>query len=572
MKKVSTYFFVALLSVVIFLLGFNQNISKQPHSYYQVYLDGELMGVIESKKELENYINSQADIIRQNVKEYKLKLDAIETFNKYQKDVDSNYSNIDKVNYIISNRNNYNLTDMDIDNLNFYKDQKLYSVSDIDIKEMEEYVSKNDIYQHVSEIFTPNGIEIKKTYTYNDSLIKVEELYKNIVLKKSYTVSGYRFIIKGIDEADDIEVYTLDRKIFSDAIEDLITIFVDDTKYEAYKNNNQAEIVSTGSIIENIYVNQEITYKAVNIPVEEKIYTSSKDLSAYLLYGSGFEEKTVKVKLGDSIESIAFDNQISVQEFLIFNPQYTSRDNLLVSGTDVTISKIDPKIQIVVETYEVVDKETDFATVERYDETLNEGSIIVTDEGEKGLERVSQNVKSINGEISYVDPAGKETIKSSTPKVITIGTKYVPNVGSLSSWGWPTNSGYTLSSYYGYRLAVFGEGNFHSGIDVAGTGYGSPVYAVNNGTIEEMKVFRDSRGNYTNYGIYVLINHNNGYYSAYGHLSGFAPGLTEGMTVSRGDVIGYIGSTGWATGPHLHFEIRTCKYYSCVTNPLKYYR
>ena len=143
MKKVSTYFFVALLSVVIFLLGFNQNISKQPHSYYQVYLDGELMGVIESKKELENYINSQADIIRQNVKEYKLKLDAIETFNKYQKDVDSNYSNIDKVNYIITNRNNYNLTDMDIDNLNFYKDQKLYSVSDIDINDLLSFHKKH---------------------------------------------------------------------------------------------------------------------------------------------------------------------------------------------------------------------------------------------------------------------------------------------------------------------------------------------------------------------------------------------------------------------------------------------
>jgi len=155
---------------------------------------------------------------------------------------------------------------------------------------------------------------------------------------------------------------------------------------------------------------------------------------------------------------------------------------------------------------------------------------------------------------------------------IKIGTKFIPNVGSISSWGWPTKSGYTISSYYGYRLSVFGEGNFHSGLDIAGTGYGSPVRASNNGVIEEMKVYRDKRGNYTSYGISVLINHNNGYFSLYGHMSGYASGLREGATVSRGQVIGYVGSTGWATGPHLHYEIRTCPGYSCITNPLKFYR
>ena len=185
---------------------------------------------------------------------------------------------------------------------------------------------------------------------------------------------------------------------------------------------------------------------------------------------------------------------------------------------------------------------------------------------------MTQNVKSVNGEITYVNPIDKQTTKSPVSKIIKIGTKFIPNVGSTTSWGWPTNSGYTISSYYGYRLSVFGEGNFHSGLDIAGTGYGSPVRASNNGVIEEMKVYRDKRGNYTSYGISVLINHNNGYYSLYGHMSGYASGLREGMTVSRGDVIGYVGSTGWATGPHLHYEIRTCPGYSCITNPLKFYR
>ena len=363
---------------------------------------------------------------------------------------------------------------------------------------------------------------------------------------------------------DDINIYTIDKKIFSDAIDDMITIFVDDDKYNTYKNNNQNEITSTGSVIENIYVNQDITYKAVNIPVEEKIYTNSKDLSAYLLYGDNYEERIVQVQAGDSIESVSFNNQISVQEFLISNPQYTSRDNLLVIGADVKISKINPKIQIVEEIYEVVDKETDFSIIEQYDETINQGSVIVSQEGQKGLERVAQNVKIVNGEISYVDPAGKETIKSPIPKIISIGSRYVPTIGSTASWGWPTNSGYTLSSYYGYRAQVFGEGNFHSGIDIAGTGYGSSVYASNNGVVIQKGYTSDGLG------YNVIIDHNNGYYSVYGHLSGFASNIALGGTVERGQIIGYVGSSGWATGPHLHFEIRTCPSYNCHTNPIPF--
>ncbi|MBE6139562.1 MAG: M23 family metallopeptidase [Firmicutes bacterium] len=568
MKKISTYFFIVLLSVIVFLLGFDYNTIKKPNTYYQVYLDNELIGLIKSKEELETYIKEQSNTIKTNIKEYKLKLEAIDIFEQYKSKIATeNYTLLDKVNYLITNKNTYNLTDLDVENLNFYRQEKLYNYSSLDIEEMRLYVHQNSIYEYVDDVYTPEGTEIKKVYTYNENIVSVEDIYKTIMSKKSSTVSGYKFTIKSTTEGlSDIEVYTIDTQIFSNAIEDLITIFVDSADYQAYKNDTQQEIDTVGSIIKNIYVEQEITYKAINIPVEEKIYTNSKDLSAYLLYGDNFSEKKVKVKAGDSIESIALENQISEQEFLIFNTQYTSRDNLLVAGTDVIISTVDPKIQIVVETYEVVDKETDFQIVEQYDETLTQGNVVVTQEGENGLERVSQNVKSINGEIKYVDPAGKETLKTSVPKIINIGTKYIPNVGSTTSWGWPTESGYTFSSYYGYRLQVFGEGNFHSGVDIAGTGYGSKVYAANNGTVEVIK----DLGSHS-YGKHIIINHNNGYYTVYAHLSGFSKEISVGSTVSRGQPIGYIGSSGWATGPHLHFEIRTCSSYSCTTNPLKYY-
>lgn len=568
MKKFGSYFLIFILSVVVLLFGFNYKSSKQPYLLYNVYLDDEFIGAINSKTELEDYINKQASDIRENVKLKSKQLEAIDTLENLSKEISIEYnSRKELAEYFIEKSEALDISVNDQENLKYYLDEKLYKNSSYEIQEMRDYVSSNEIYKYALEVYIPNGIKIKKVYTYDNTTLSVPTVYKKIIAKKSPTIAGYKFIIKSTKEGqEDIELYTIDRDIFSHAIENLITIFVDENQYEKYKKGTQSEVTSTGSIIENIYVNQEITYKSVNVPVSKHIYTDSTSLAAYLLYGDKFEEKTVKVNAGDSIESIAFDNQISVQEFLIFNTQYTSRDNLLVAGTDVNISKVDPKIEIVVESYEVVDKETNFAVVEQYDQNLTQGSMIVTQEGEKGLERVSQNVKSVNGEIAYVDPVGKETIKSSVSKIINIGTKFVPNIGSTSSWGWPTNSGYTLSSYYGYRLSGYdsANGNLHAGIDIAGTGYGSPVKAANNGVIEVMQFKYD-------YGNHIMINHNNGYYTLYAHMSGFAPGISVGSTVSRGQIIGYVGATGWATGPHLHFEIRTCPKWSCTTNPLNYY-
>lgn len=566
MKKVSVYLCLFVLSIMVFVFGFDYKVNKQPNAYYEVYLDEQYIGMIESEEELKKYINNQADIIRNNVKEYEkitASIDTIESLSKTKNINDG--SKINNAKELLSKSTELNLTEIDIDNIKYFINNNVSNYTEEEVKDFKQYIEENEVYLHVEDVYTPNGIKVKKVYTYDKAVISVPEAYKLIVSKKSCTIPGYKFTIKYDDEnMKDIVIYTLDPTIFSDSIEKLITIFVNSDEYEKYKTDSQPKISAVGSLIENIYVEQDITYKATNISVDEKIYTNSTDLSAYLLYGSNFEKKTVKVNQGDSIESISFDNKISVQEFLIFNPQYTSIDNLLVSGSDVVISKIDPKIQIVVEEFEVVDKETPFATVEQYDENLNEGSVVVTQQGENGVDRVSQNVKSINGEISYVDPVDKETIKSSVPKIITIGTKYVPHVGSLSSWGWPTDSGYTISSRYGYRAALFGEGDFHSGIDIAGTGYGSNVYATNNGVIVTKQCIASGLG------CHVVINHNNGYYSAYGHMSGFAPNISVGSVVSRGQVIGYVGSTGWATGPHLHFEIRTCAGYNCHLNPASF--
>ena len=110
---------------------------------------------------------------------------------------------------------------------------------------------------------------------------------------------------------------------------------------------------------------------------------------------------------------------------------------------------------------------------------------------------------------------------------------------------WPTDSG-EISSRYGYRYDPFGYGSdFHPGIDIAGN-YGDPVYASAAGDVEQA-------GWNGGYGRYVKISHGNGYETAYGHMSAIAVG--SGDSVKKGDIIGYVGSSGYSTGPHLHFEV-----------------
>ena len=77
MKKVGIYFVALIISAAVFVLGFSNTTKAQPHSFYQVYLDGELLGMIDSKKELEDYINNQGKIIKENVLEYQKKIEII---------------------------------------------------------------------------------------------------------------------------------------------------------------------------------------------------------------------------------------------------------------------------------------------------------------------------------------------------------------------------------------------------------------------------------------------------------------------------------------------------------------
>ncbi|MEA4911642.1 MAG: peptidoglycan DD-metalloendopeptidase family protein [Oscillospiraceae bacterium] len=130
-------------------------------------------------------------------------------------------------------------------------------------------------------------------------------------------------------------------------------------------------------------------------------------------------------------------------------------------------------------------------------------------------------------------------------------------VGSYYTWPVP---GYaTISSPFGYRW-LYGVYGFHGGIDICGSNiYGKPIIASDTGQV------RTAIYSSVGYGNYVIIDHGGNNWTVYGHMSSLA--VKAGEWVSQGQVIGYVGSTGNSTGPHLHFEIRIN---GTKVNPLDY--
>ena len=121
------------------------------------------------------------------------------------------------------------------------------------------------------------------------------------------------------------------------------------------------------------------------------------------------------------------------------------------------------------------------------------------------------------------------------------------SIVGTGQFAWPTPSTSLITSYYGTRMhPVYGYERFHSGVDI-GAADGATVIAADGGTVV-------TAGWSGGYGNCVMIDHGNGYTTLYAHLSSITVG--SGQAVSRGDTIGYVGSTGVSTGPHLHYEVR----------------
>ena len=182
---------------------------------------------------------------------------------------------------------------------------------------------------------------------------------------------------------------------------------------------------------------------------------------------------------------------------------------------------------------------------EQYQEMLKEA-----EEADNALmAEIAQLEKEYNDALAKEQAANRPTVNS--------GQTPPPSVTAGITWYMPCNY-IVLSSPYGYRIhPVWGGSSFHDGVDLAGPS-GTPIMATRSGTVTIAKYSPTA-------GYYVSINHGDGFSSVYMHMTHYV--VSAGQTVSAGQVIGYMGSTGTSTGPHLHFGI---SYNGASQNPAAY--
>lgn len=255
-----------------------------------------------------------------------------------------------------------------------------------------------------------------------------------------------------------------------------------------------------------------------------------------LRYFFGDEELFLMEKTDDVFkmteQSIELDTQIHMKSGVINSSLFAATDNagipnnIAMQLTEIFSSEIDfyrdlrqgDRFTVVYETFS-----------NDNGKRAKTGRVLAVEFINKGKSHQAVYFKASNGADGYYTPEGESLRKA-----------FLLSPLSFSR----VSSGFTNARFH----PILKEWRAHRGIDYAAP-TGTPVKATANGIIT-------FSGSQKGYGNLVVLKHNGKFESAYGHLSRFAGGIGKGKRVNQGDVIGYVGSTGMATGPHLHYELR----------------
>ena len=281
-----------------------------------------------------------------------------------------------------------------------------------------------------------------------------------------------------------------------------------------------------------------------------RLITTKKSVAAYYTAVEGDSPIGISNKLGMSIEEIA-----------AMNPDF-SENAMIYVGDKLLINAEEPFLAVTVTRTEMYEDYVDYTTTYTEDSTRYRGSSIIMQEGVEGVDYVTANISYVNGVEVSRKVLTRITMSEPTEEIIALGTKALPTnldasiqevpVGMLY---WPvggSDGGAISEMMYGYGGYVG-----HDGIDIAAP-YGTPVYAADSGRVILSKW-------YGGYGNCIMIQHDNGMVTVYGHASWLH--VSVGEYVTQGQQIADVGSTGRSTGNHLHFEVRIN---DVCMNPINY--
>ncbi len=256
------------------------------------------------------------------------------------------------------------------------------------------------------------------------------------------------------------------------------------------------------------------------------------------------------VQRGDTIWTIANSNRIAVDDLVKANPD-VNPDTMQI-GQQINMTVKEPHVHLESTETQVYKESIPFPVEAIEDPDLWPWQTRVLQPGVLGTRQLTVKIDRQNGQEIKREVVDNQVLTTPKKQVVARGTRQAPTLGT-GSFYWPVQG--EISEYFGdvgWR--------WHPGVDIAAKS-GTGIRAADSGTI----VFAAYNGNY---GYAVEIDHGEGkIVTLYGHLSAF--NVTVGQEVQKGDVIGFVGNTGWSTGPHLHFEVRLD---GRETNPLRFYQ
>lgn len=248
-------------------------------------------------------------------------------------------------------------------------------------------------------------------------------------------------------------------------------------------------------------------------------------------------EAYYKVKSGDTVLGICDKLNISLDSIKKMNPKLDV--TMIHAGQKILVSRAVPSLTVKTIGIEKYNKKIPFKTIYKNSSAVYRGDTQISRAGVYGSKAIKSRVVRKNGKKIKEQVLSSKVVRKPISRVVLKGTKKrPPSVGS-GKFAWPVH-GARLESYFGYRW-----GRLHAGIDLS-SGTGTPIYAADGGTVE-------IAGWYYGYGYTVIINHQNGYETLYGHCSALY--VSPGEKVYKGKHIAAVGNTGNSYGAHLHFEI-----------------
>lgn len=394
-------------------------------------------------------------------------------------------------------------------------DQNNSKINELTNEKKEVQQKKNAVSSEVSQIVN----------TVNKLSGEIEQLSSNISAKEA-----------GINQkAQDIEVMV--QKI--EELEANIVTQINEIRGQEEELTKQEDILSErvraaykfnsfGSMIFTLMQSTSIIDFTERLMFIEKMAEKDREVMAIIdgiivdleerkadLEANKAESETVKAKL--DTEKVALENEKAT-----LLSQKTSVENKLTEQRNLEESKKNLLVNMTQEEREILDSIGDI--MEENDKLEAEIQRAIRAAQEKARKEAEARAKA-------------EAAKNKKPIVSA----------PVSSGGFVRPVGGRISSPYGYRIhPITGRRQMHGGVDYAAP-MGAKVGSTKAGTVI-VKTYNSSYGNY------IIVDHGNGIASLYAHLSGFA--VNNGQKVGAGETIGYIGSTGSSTGPHLHFEIR----------------